>query len=59
VRTADIDWIEASGNYLRLSVAGEWHSLREHADRLMRVATSTARSIAALVHVEGAAFNIW
>jgi len=28
LRTADIDWIEASGNYLRLHVAGEWHSLR-------------------------------
>jgi two-component system, LytTR family, response regulator len=29
VRTADIDWIEAAGNYVKLHVGGETHLLRE------------------------------
>jgi len=29
VRTADIDWVEASGNYVRLHVGAESHLLRE------------------------------
>src|SRR5262249_14106349 len=34
VRTEEIDWIEAAGNYLRLHVGGETHLLRETMSRL-------------------------
>ena len=34
VKTADIDWIEAAGNYLRLHVGTDTHSLRETMNNL-------------------------
>jgi two-component system LytT family response regulator len=34
VRTDEIDWVEAAGNYLRLHVGGEVHLLRETMNRL-------------------------
>jgi two-component system, LytTR family, response regulator len=36
LRTEDIDWIEASGNYVRLHVGGEAHLLRESMKNMER-----------------------
>jgi two-component system LytT family response regulator len=34
LKTTDIDWVEAAGNYLRLHVGGKTHSLRETMNNL-------------------------
>jgi two-component system LytT family response regulator len=36
LRTEDIDWVEASGNYVRLHVGGEAHLLRESMKNMER-----------------------
>jgi two-component system, LytTR family, response regulator len=36
LRTVDIDWVEASGNYVRLHVGGEAHLLRESMKNMER-----------------------
>ena len=36
LRTEDIDWVEASGNYVRLHVGGEGHLLRESMKNMER-----------------------
>ncbi len=54
VKISDIDWIEASGNYLRLHVGDKVHMIREtmgsmekklHADQFMRIHRSTIVNI--------------
>jgi two-component system, LytTR family, response regulator len=54
LRIADVDWIEASGNYVRLHVAGEWHRLRRRMsvleshldpDQFLRIHRSTIVNI--------------
>ena len=54
IRVSDIDWIEASGNYLRLHVGDKVHMIREtmgrmekklHSDQFMRIHRSTIVNI--------------
>jgi two-component system LytT family response regulator len=55
LRTEDIDWVEASGNYVRLHVGGEAHLLREsmkNMERRLDPATFVRIHRSAIVNVD-------